>query len=247
MANPTLKQVWPSRYTYRDLTYTKAPDRVADSIVKAVNHHSACCGWIVVWSTLEQRLWSIENDHASRIWSPLNWFGNHITYHYMIDFLWNIIQVSPELETRWHAWDLAVNKTSIWICYFWNWSATEPSQAQYDAIAILYKELTERYGEITLEEHRNFRATECPWVLFDMNDVVVAYQSLVLQNWPQTVWYYENIFKNEFAWRTDHLIKETDDMIDRLTASSNDTKEHISEMVYARQIATYRADDHWHQ
>lgn len=242
MANPTLKQVWPSRYTYRDLTYSKAPDRVADSIVKAVNHHSACCGWIVVWSTLEQRLWSIENDHASRIWSPLNWFWNHITYHYMIDYVWNIIQVSPELETRWHAWDLAVNKTSIWICYFGNWSATEPSQAQYDAIAILYKELTERYGEITLEEHRNFRATECPWVLFDMNDVSSAYENLITQWWVKEEWFYKKIFIQEFWPDNRSIIKEKEEMIDKLFESSNESREHISELVYGILVWIYRSD-----
>jgi len=230
MPTPKLVQIWPKEFQFRDVQHTTTPDRDVEDIDIDVIHHSACCGGTVVWGNLLQILTSFSNDHRDRIWARLNGYWNYIVYHDVVDYEWNIIRCRPYTDRWYHAWVLDVNKRSIWRCYIGNWDSVEPNQEQYKALAKLHLESKETLPNILLTMHRDHKATNCPWVLFDL----VQLKQYI--NEPQVIqspWYYKNIFNEENHTQDPNLIDYINDMVNRLHATSWQDVEHVEELVYA--------------
>ena len=218
MPTPKLHKIKDWEYIFYDPLHTTTPDRLISSIQTTVWHHTACCWWLVVWDTLEDRLFSFSDNHRDRIWERLNWYGSYIAYADMIDFDWSIIHTRPRTDYWFHSWDYQKNLVSLWFCYFWNWSSVEPNQKQYDAMARLYqKAKREIWNHVTFQKHSDCRATECPWILFQESKVINNLWSI---NDPKEIpwiieapsdyvpWFYERQFIEEFWSDNDRIIKD---------------------------------------
>ena len=227
-----LVQVWPKEYIYRDISHTAPSDlRELSVIDTAVIHHSACCWGIIVSGTLKSTLDAFSENHRDRIGSKKNAYWNYITYHDVIDYEWNIIHTSPWNELRRHAWHFPTNTSGLWWCYIWNWSSVEPSIAQYEAIGSLYKKAKELLWDIKLWQHKDFKPTDCPWVLFDMEKVF-------LETEEEQVWFYEWIYLEEKDWDTFKNPKLAIENFKNLTE-----EQRWSEIIYLIKVLMDRSEN----
>ena len=209
----TLVQIWPKEYVYRDVLHTSPSDlRDISTIDTAVIHHSACCGGTVVSGSLQEVLDGFSENHRDRIWSKKNAYGNYITYHDVIDYEWNIIHTSPWNELRRHAGHFPTNTSGLWRCYIWNWSSVEPSTAQYEAIGFLYTQAQEKIWDIKLWQHKDYKATSCPWVLFDISKVLNHKQTKNISPNKEDS-YYRSIYISE--WHQYNTIKNPEEFVTR--------------------------------
>jgi len=132
-------------------------------INRIVVHHSA-----TKQPNIYKCVTSFNRSHKLRLHPNPNWYWYHIAYHYLIGYDWKIIKTRPLKEVGYHASNLKVNKTSIWICLTWNFDKEIPTDAQYKALIELILEL-KTWFNITIHWHNEFSNKTCPWTNFNMD------------------------------------------------------------------------------
>ena len=134
------------------------------TINKIIIHHSA-----VEQPDVKKLLNSINRTHKERLHKKENGYWNYCAYHYLIWVDWKILKTRPLEEIGYHASNRPVNKTSIWICLSWDFDITQPTQAQFEALIWLIKELKTGFKRLDVEPHNKYSKKTCPWKNFDIN------------------------------------------------------------------------------
>ena len=126
-----------------------------------VIHHAA-----VDQPDLDKMLTSINRSHKARLHPKPNKLWYYIAYHYIIWVDWETKQTRLLSEVWYHASNLAVNKTSIWIMLSWNLDLHAPTTEQLASLISLVMELKERFPWARVCYHREFAKKTCPWNMF---------------------------------------------------------------------------------
>lgn len=145
----------------------KQEKRSIDIIDMIVIHHSATPRDLA----LDKSIKSFDSNHKIRLHSESNSLWYHIAYHYVIDNKWTIKQTRSLNEVGYHAWNLAVNNKSIWICLIWNFDIEIPTEMQYrsltNLILHLQSDIPSIYRILGHKDIVNYKT--CPGKNFDFN------------------------------------------------------------------------------
>lgn len=113
-------------------------------------------------------------------------FGQAGAYHYLIDTDATVHQLHPEDFTAYHAGNWITNLRSIGICLAGDFTKSQPTDAQVDALTKLVLNIQSRRGisEIILHREVNPPHTQCPGT--DLRALVLAHKKTLLQVRLQT-------------------------------------------------------------
>lgn len=191
--------------------------RKIDSIVI---HHSA-----TMQPNMDKLISSINNNHSQRLHPEENSFGNHIAYHYIINYDGEIRHTRPLDEIGYHASNWEKNSESIGICLSGNFDQEEPTLEHYRSLAKLINELKDRFGELIINQHNEFANKSCPWQNFDFNRLMTI---LML--------FYEKLRRDNFASipRDERVFKDPEAFLERMKELS--PEEQFSEMTFLMAI-----------
>ena len=191
------------------------------TIKKIVIHHSLTPRDLDINKSIS----SFNRSHKSRLHPRKNQLWYHIAYHYIISWNGDVAPTRWLEEVWYHAWNLKINKESIWICLTGNFDVTKPSKAQLVSLWKLIKRLNKMFGSLTIHWHREFAPKTCPWNNFDLS-VIDEYIML----------FYEKLWKENFAQipEKDRAFKSPEQFIERIKDLSIDDK--FSEMTYLLAI-----------
>lgn len=185
-------------------------------------HHSA-----VTQPNIELAIKSFNENHKERLHPKPNWFGNHISYHYIIGVDGEIRHVRPLEEVGYHASNLKVNKESIWICFSWNFDEEKPTLKQYSACVKLINELEQKFWKLEIHQHNEYAKKSCPGKNFDFtklkNTLMLFYENLRKQN-------IEKLPEDQRA------VKDPKKAVERISKLS--TTEMVSELIYFLSVVT---------
>jgi len=134
-------------------------------INKIIVHHSA-----VDQLDMNKSIKSFNRTHKKAFNNPW-WYtwSEYIQYHYLISWDWEIKKVRPLEKMAYHASNWKVNETSIWICLCGDLDKKQPTQAQFESLIGLIKELRTWFNKLDIEPHNKYAKKSCPWRNFDMN------------------------------------------------------------------------------
>lgn len=118
---------------------------------------------------LDKQIHSFNITHKQRLHPKVNWYWNHIAYHYVIWGNWELEKTRPLSEAWYHAWNRDINNESIGICLCWDFNIDIPNPEQYKTFVELIKELQWGFEDLTIHLHNEFKKTSCPWKHFDFN------------------------------------------------------------------------------
>lgn len=180
---------------------------------KVVIHHSA------TWrdQNLMLALQSFDKNHKDRIWSqpskiknPQTWIGRHVTYHFVIGANGDHVQCRDIDEAWRHASNLAVNNSSIWICFLWNLDTEKPTDEQYAKAWKILKRLRKEIWPLTLHRHSEYAQKTCPWSNVDLQVI----ENEASDDEPSSE-FYSSLFQAVFKWRN-ITFQSPDDAEERL-------------------------------
>lgn len=197
-----LVKIWEKEYKYIVPWFVDdKKDREQIDLKKIVVHHTACCTNIVTVWNIETTLSSINENHKARLHQFTNWFWTHIAYHCVVAPDWTKIHTRPRDEYGRHAGDLTFNHESIWLAYLWNWEVVKPSENIYDAMAQIIRQARKNIWQLSIFEHKDVKATACPWKLFDIGllaSKILELEQVVVE---QAQIDYKEIYEKE-KWNT---------------------------------------------
>jgi N-acetyl-anhydromuramyl-L-alanine amidase AmpD len=124
--------------------------KVRSSTKRIIVHHSASVG--------DEDAATIHRWHLGQGWAGIG-------YHYVIRKSGEIQRGRPEGAVGAHA-GTAGNPNSIGVCLVGNFEQTPPEGAQLQSLVWLIRDVSERYGSLTIIGHRDVMATACPGRLF---------------------------------------------------------------------------------
>lgn len=108
--------------------------------------------------------------HKDILHSKLSCAGYYVSYHYVIGVNWDVVKTRCEYEVGNH--DPNHNSHSIGIALVGTFYQYEPTDAQYQALNQLIKDIKTRYDGISVLAHRDESEKDpCPWPMFDRNKV----------------------------------------------------------------------------
>jgi exopolysaccharide biosynthesis protein len=138
---------------------------------KIIIHHSATSDGLVL-----KDFDSIRNYHIN----VNKW--RDIGYHWVIESVDNqyeILKGRDEKDDGAHC--IGQNTSSIGICVVGDFTKQEPTEAQYQKIAELIKDIYSRYGELPIYGHKDLYSTSCPGKL----NIEVIKKMLKSEHWAK--------------------------------------------------------------
>lgn len=128
-----------------------------------VIHHTA-----VNQPDMKKLLSSINASHKKK-WlhkSP-NSLWYYIAYHYIIWVNWELKQTRADADIWYHASNLAINNSSLWIVLSGDFDRNKPSDRQILAASQLVSHLRTKYWQhIKITYHNMYAKKTCPWLKF---------------------------------------------------------------------------------
>ena len=178
-------------------------------IDKIVIHHSVTPRDL----SLNKSISSFDRTHKARLHKEKNSKWYHIAYHFVIWWDGKYIATRGLGEIWYHASNLAINQTSVWICLTWNFDSDEPTSAQYNSLKKLINLLQSELGKLTIHGHNEFSSKSCPWKNFNFAKLneMLFYEKLRRDN-------------HESTPKENRMFKDPDAFIERLKDMSDADK-----------------------
>lgn len=123
---------------------------------------------------IDKSISSFNNTHKERLHPQENSLGYHIAYHYVIWWLWDVIQTRGIDEVWYHASNWKVNNESVGICLTGNFDEEKPNEKQLKALWNLLLELENEHDGVNIHFHNEFSSKSCPWTNLTV-DIIEPY------------------------------------------------------------------------
>ena len=124
-----------------------------------ITHHTGGADAQPLADSSNATVQDVDSWHKQRWPGFISRAGWHVGYHYFIDKSGTITRTRNHDEEGAHC--IGMNRSSIGVCFAGNFDLTLPTPSQLAAWEVVYKEISDKWGQLPTFPHRKYATKTC--------------------------------------------------------------------------------------